>query len=59
MVQTVTIKDALGKTVYTKQFDCKEQQEKINTLNFSQGIYTVVIHINDVQLQSAKLSIIR
>jgi hypothetical protein len=55
----IQIKDVLGKIVYSKQFDCKQQQEKINTLNFEQGIYTASIHINDVQLQSAKLSIIR
>jgi hypothetical protein len=55
----VEIKDAVNKVVYSGQFNCRDAQTKINTTNFNQGIYFVTVHINDVQLNSIKLSIIK
>ena len=59
MVQTVTIKDALGKIIYDNSFDCKTKELKINTTLFNQGLYITTVYFADVQLKSVKLSIVR
>ena len=59
MVQTVEIKDVLGKTIYDNSFDCKTMKLKINTTSFNQGLYITTVYFDDVKVKSVKLSIVR
>jgi len=55
----VIIKNSINKNVYSKSFDCKLKQTRINTSNFVSGIYYVQLYVNNEPVQFNKLVIVR
>jgi len=55
----VEVKDVLGENLLNKEFNCSNRSQQISSSQFTPGVYTVIISLNNNYISSEKLIIIR